>query len=222
MIALNGFLGELGIRESHTPRSTNHIHNTAFQPAPLPGKPGRKPWKPYYAPFGPIGLLLVQVHEKAAALGTEFGIHVKDWPVLSIVGCPFHELKPAIRRIAANARTKANANSRKICTHLHHIDHRITTASYQHLDKDHAGIVRMIQQGATWDPSMAAKAQGDDQGTCEHCGAPHVTSKHISWDCPRLQDERCVAIAEHLPGLNIENLTLRTSTPQSYPALHPR
>ena len=43
--------------------------------APPPGAPYRGDWAPYYPPFGPIGLILVQLHEKATSLERGFRLH---------------------------------------------------------------------------------------------------------------------------------------------------
>ena len=179
-----------------------NVHSRTTLAAPHPGKGGRKHWKPYYYPFRPIGILLCNLHEKAAACDASFNIHTHSWPALPILTCPVLELKPAVRRIAADARTSANANVRKISTHLHTIDHLATTATYVHLPPDHAGVLRMIQQGATWDASLVAKAQGQEQVLCEHCGASNVTFRHTIWDCPSLQEARDAALSQHIPGID--------------------
>ena len=75
--------------------------------APLPGYPGRHQWKPYFRPFGPIGVLLMQLHENAAALTIELDIISTDATSIIIMNCPLRELKPMLHGLATRARTYA-------------------------------------------------------------------------------------------------------------------
>ena len=63
-------------------------------PVPPPGSDGRKKWKPKYNPHGPIGLILMQTHEKARAIDVEVVLHNFGWPTLDILKCPHHKIKP--------------------------------------------------------------------------------------------------------------------------------
>ena len=69
--------------------NTQQVLADMCEVSPLPGHPDRKQWAPFYSPFGPIGLLLVQLHEKATALGPHFTLHDFGWPSLEILDCPY-------------------------------------------------------------------------------------------------------------------------------------
>ena len=60
--------------------------------APAPGQRSRKGWKPFFSPFGPIGILLFQLHCKAAALGIDYNIHAHGWPPINLLQCPYQVL----------------------------------------------------------------------------------------------------------------------------------
>ena len=60
--------------------NVSHVQQNLADVAPLPGQGQRQAWVPLFAPMGPIGLLLTQVHEKAAAIDHDFCLHVHGWP----------------------------------------------------------------------------------------------------------------------------------------------
>ena len=124
--------------------------------APVIGKTGRKEWSPRFAPFGPIGLILVQSHTYAAAISPNFCIHVFAWPTMDVFECLMCELKPAINNLFKHARTRADANSRKSTTGLFAIDEVVANAFAKKTPDDELGLLRLIQQGATWDRVVTA------------------------------------------------------------------
>ena len=101
------------INNDYNGTNVNNVQQAACAPAPLPGHTGRKEWKPYFAPFGPVGILLNQIHEKAAAIDEDFVLHRHGWPPLALLACPYQELRPSITNLALSARTAAQANARK-------------------------------------------------------------------------------------------------------------
>ena len=78
--------------------------------APPPRDPERASWRPHYQPFGPVGLILQQLHEKGAAMDKQFAIHAAGWPTMSALSCPLQDLKTFVPKIAVNARTSAHMN----------------------------------------------------------------------------------------------------------------
>ena len=81
-------------------------------------------------------------------------------------------------------------NTRKTSTNLHNIDKLATNISIRKLQQDSCGILRMIQQGATWDRSLTAKFGYHGTTQCEHCGLLNADYAHITWFCPSLEPQR--------------------------------
>ena len=82
--ALNGY-----IANNYVATDVSNVEQNLAEVAPMPGKNNRAPLKPYYEPHGPIGLILVQVHEKAAAISTGFNVHAFGWPTSNALKCPY-------------------------------------------------------------------------------------------------------------------------------------
>ena len=99
-------------------------------------------------------MLLLQLDEKGAALNTKFELITHGWPTLNILECPIQEIKPKVMHTVTAARTKANDGKRKIKQGLWEIDTRATNASRKHLAKDEQGLLRVVQQGASWDKGI--------------------------------------------------------------------
>ena len=116
-------------------------------------------------PLGPIGLLLSQAHEKVVAIGPNFEMFQFGWPKVQMLECPLQELRPTFSRIARQARTKACTDCRKSSRNLVDLDIAATTCTYKKLTSDEIGIVKMVQQGATWDK----KTDGQGESPNQHC-----------------------------------------------------
>ena len=84
---------------------------------------------PPHVPFGPVGFLLVQAHEKATSFGPGFQLHSVGWPPVSVLDCPLLELKTTATRIAVASRTSAQQEGRKSNMFLHDIDVLATNSS---------------------------------------------------------------------------------------------
>ena len=52
--------------------NVTNIEGNLADVAPMPGSNNRGPWKPFYRPYGPVGFLLVQLHEKPQLSATIF------------------------------------------------------------------------------------------------------------------------------------------------------
>ena len=102
----------------------------------MAGKNNRAPWRPYYQPYGPIGLLLVQLNEKAAAVSEGFEVHAFGWPTFNALTCSYAELRPHATRLAHNARTRASQYSRKSTQKLYAVDKGATNASLRKFQAD--------------------------------------------------------------------------------------
>ena len=114
-------------------------------------------WAPHHKPYGPIGILLCQAHEKATAIPADFVIHSHGWPPTHIFDGPYCELKPFAYRTAAAARTAAATNTRKTATDLHDIEEIATNSSITKHVKGDVGLLRLVQQGAAWDAHITNK-----------------------------------------------------------------
>ena len=165
-------------------------------PAPMPGSKSRAEWKPLHKPYGPIGILLCQLHEKGTGLSHDFNLHAYGWPVIPLFDCPLCELLPTTTRIATTARTQANTNNRKTATHLHDIDHRATNSSAKIMEKGDLGLLKMVQQGAAWDTHIAVRTGFVTEHTCPLCGSEDADITHIIWWCPCLAEKRRTVTAE--------------------------
>ena len=141
-----------------------------------------------FAPLGPIGLLLTLFHEKAVAVSKGFVLHCHGWPNVNMLQCPLKELKPTLTRIATNARIISCTNQRKTSTMLHEIIQKATNVSLKSRTHDEQGIIKMVQQGATWDKEHTARS-GYTEGTqCDHCGEQGADFAHVAWRRPALHD----------------------------------
>ena len=197
---------DLYIANGYTGTDTQAIHNGTAQPAPQPGNRNRSGWKPFHKPFGPIGILLCQAHEKAAAISTNFEVHTYGWPPTRILDGPYCELKPFATRVAVAARAIASTDARNTATDLHDIDPKATNCSSEHDDRGNLGLLRMVQQGAGWARNHANKIGHEDGDKCEHCGAIGSNIAHIIWKCPRLQDQREALTDDISTAFNTDHL----------------
>ena len=81
------------IEHDYAGTNVNNIDQNLAEVAPLPGQRYRQAWLPFFPPMGPIGILLCQLHEKAAAISKGFKLHCHGWPTIDLLKCPFKELK---------------------------------------------------------------------------------------------------------------------------------
>ena len=169
---------------------TDQIMNGTATIASLPGHPGRHQWKPYFRPFGTIGVLLVQLHEKAAALTMDLDIISTDATSINIMNCPLQELKPMLHGLATRARTYAAEGSRREVEDLFEIDAKATTSIYSKLEENEANFLWIVQQGAAWSKESIANTGHTDEMQCDLCGAPKHTIQHVIWTCPVLHRQR--------------------------------
>ena len=161
--------------------------------APMPGQPGRQAWKPHYSPFGPIGIILTQVHEKAAAMDSNLCIHMQGEPLIDVLRCPFQELRPMATGLATRARTEASEGKRVVTGTLFEIDTVATRAAYSVLDEGHANYLRVAQNAGSWGKDTILKTGHIDNDICDHCGANGQNLIHLVWTCPALQAARIAA-----------------------------
>ena len=167
----------------------------------MPGASGRKDWKPYFKPFGPIGILLLQCHEKGTAIDKQFCLHQTRWPHTDLLECPFQDLYPTIARIATQARTLAHTDQRRLTTNLYDIDRVATNSSRKKHPKAELGLLRLVQQGATWDKMHNHKSGNTTTTTCDGCGHINADIVHVIWHCPALEEVGAVILQELLPGI---------------------
>ena len=133
------------------------IHKGMATIAPMPGKPGRHAWKPVFRPFGPVGILLTQLHEKAAGIDEQLWIQQRGYPPIDICGCPLQELRPLVEDIAVRARTAAARDTRVETKGLYEVDKVATCKAYKHLEPREANYLRIAQQCATWSKTSINK-----------------------------------------------------------------
>ena len=98
------------------------------------------------------------------------------------------------------------ANKRKITTDLFCIDAAATNASANKFAKDDLGLLKLVQQGATWDKTLTIHTGTSKNSDCEHCGAPKADNEHTVWCCPALEEARSKLMAQHLPGVSVDML----------------
>lgn len=79
----------------------------------------RANWKPFFPPFGPVGILLDQLHCLGASLDCELAIHTNGEVAIEIMHCPWQSLRPAVQDLARRARTEAAQGSREECNDLY-------------------------------------------------------------------------------------------------------
>lgn len=170
--------------------NVNPINDGTAAVAPLPGNPGRKPWQPLFRPSGPMGILLSQLHEKAAALTSTLEIISQEAVPINILECPLKELKPTMQEMSTRARTNAAEGTRKEVQDLYEIDLKATTAIYSNLKENEANLLRIIQQGAAWSKTDIAKTGHIADTVCDLCGDPNHSIQHVIWTCPAHHNAR--------------------------------
>ena len=89
---------------------------------------------------------------------------------------------------------------------LHDIDHDATNASSERLPRDHLGILKMVQQGATWSKQHTAASGYHDNTFCDLCGEPNQSNTHTIWTCSALEDIRRIELQKIDLGLDPEHL----------------
>ena len=139
-------------------------------------------------------------------MDNRFHLHQTGWPDIDILECPFQDLYPTIARIAAQARTLSHTDQRKLSTNLFDIDRIATNASGKQHPRAEVGLLKVVQQGASWDKKHTAKAGTTTTTVCDLCGHAECDIVHIIWKCPALEPERTAIIHQLLPGLQIEFL----------------
>jgi hypothetical protein len=178
------------IDADYTGTQVCQVRDGTAQTAPLPGYPGRRKWKPHFRPFGPIGILLVQLHEKAAALTIDLEIISTEATDINVLNCPLQELKPMLHGLATRARTTAAEGTRREVEDLYEIDVKATTSIYTSLEERDANFFRIVQQAAAWSKESIAKTGHIADMKCDLCGAPTHTIQHAIWTCPVLHGPR--------------------------------
>ena len=83
-------------------------------------------------------------------------------------GLTVKELKMVATRVANNARALSCKDQRKISRQLHSIDQRATNACLKNRPNDEQGMIKMVQQGATWDKKHTAKSGYSTSSKCDH------------------------------------------------------
>ena len=153
----------------YTGTEAHHIYPGEAVAAPHPGHEQRQVWKPNFAPFGPIGFILVQLHEKGAGMTAGYILHLHGWPALHVLDCPHQELKPADTHLANQARTEGSINQRKSNIDLQSIDKLATNASDRRLMAGEKRLLKMVQQGASFDRRMTSRFGFHFTNCCEPC-----------------------------------------------------
>jgi hypothetical protein len=110
---------------------------SCLRPAPPPGSGTKQQWKHSTQAMGPIGLLLLSLHENAAALSLSLDIHSHLETPLPILALPYQFLKPAIQQLGIRARTRHAAQAREAFRHLDVIDFDTYKQATRKLPEDH-------------------------------------------------------------------------------------
>ena len=106
-----------------------------------------------FRPFGPIGIILTQLHEKAVAMDGDLNLHSIGHPHITTMNCPLQELRPLVQGLATRARTAAAESQRKETVGLHVIDQDASCAAHKQLDEAHTNYLRIAQQCGERHPS---------------------------------------------------------------------
>lgn len=162
--------------------------------APMPGRGPRKRWKPFKKERGPIALLLSQLHRIGAGMDEDCIIYKHDEAPLDIGRVPWQQLKSAVAEMAARARTRACAGTRRDNIGTMEVDIEATKCEGKITAEDRRCLWR-IQVGAVWTKDYLFKNGEVIDDKCPHCGARH-TIKHVLWECPAHQQLRHEVDAE--------------------------
>ena len=177
----------------YTGTDVQAVHQCSTSFAPMLGQAGRQAWKPHYSPFGPIGIILMQLHEKAAAMDSNLCIHMQGEPFIDVLRCPFQELRPLATGLATRARTEASSGKRAVTYTLFEVDAAATQAAYSVLDESRANYRRVAQNAGSWGKDTILKTGYIDNDVCDLCGTNGQNPIHSVWHCPALHAARTAA-----------------------------
>ena len=191
----------------------------AKTPIPIFGKSGRAKWKPKSLPRGPVGLLLVSLHQVGASLDASMVVHHHNEPCLSILDVPWQHLGPLLSDMCTRARYSSTTAARTVLKGALELDSELYNQAINKLTPDDARWLSSVSNLSRTTGHKRADFIEAENGQCWLCDAPCGDLCHMLWECPKLSEFRVVK------GNNIGDLakfslppSLKIGLPPSLPA----
>ncbi len=152
--------------------------------------------------FGPVGLLLQDVHRLGGHLDENLVLRVPGEADINVWNMPWQHFKKAVTGIMVRDRTRKAALTRKHLDGLGEIDADMLKECVNKLGEKEQRVLTHTATGAAWsDVNLADIGKGD--GKCRHCGAGDATIEHVLWHCKSIHKHRRQRLLE---GLNPDDL----------------
>ena len=103
---------------------------------------------------------------------------------------PPQAMKPAIRALAAEARTAAGMDLREETVDLQMIDMKATSAGRKKRTKDENKKLSICQGGGAWCNATLYHTGRVQSQKCDFCLCERQTIAHLVWQCPRFNEVR--------------------------------
>lgn len=197
---------QIYIDHSYVGTTLDQVKDGVIGPAPPLGKGSRAAWKPYFNLGGPVGILLVNLHEVGAGMDREGVLRSCGEVPIETLDCPWQSLRATVQDLGRRARTEIAQGSRRENGELHEIDREATIIKHGDLSADEHHLLGRFMHGAAWSKSKFQKTgfvEGDDI-VCDLCGEEMHTFGHIVFDCCALNfesqqvDEELALIPTHM------------------------
>ncbi len=163
---------------------------TEMRFAPPLGTPERRKWKETKELFGPVGLLLQELHYIGAIIDSGLQIHQEGEIPFDLMNTPWQFVKQLATQMAVRARTHAASGSRESLGGVEEIDVITLQASYHRFADSEKRILTHMASGAAWSGEEKKEIGRLDDARCPHCGAEEVNIVHTVWHCPEIHKHR--------------------------------
>jgi hypothetical protein len=182
----------------------NKVQTGLCEIAPPLGKGSRSNWKPFFAPFGPIGVLLEQLHTIGVGMDENLSLRTVGEVPIETLHCPWQSLRPAVQDLGRRARTESAQGYRSESINLFEIDREATLTRHGDLTPDQHNLLHHFMQGAGWSKAQFEKTGHVEEGEVlrDLCGEEIHTQSHVVFDCCALRPQRieCDRILADLPA----------------------
>ena len=139
--------------------------------------------------FGPVGLLIQDLHECGYDINDGLIISRKNEPDIDLWHMPWQHLKTAILGIMARHRSHVTGQQRTFCGPITELDQPILKKVINGLGDKEKRVFRHIATGASWAQDQLADIQLGHEA-CPHCGIVARGTEHILWKCAAIHGHR--------------------------------
>ena len=177
----------------------------------LAGKDDLDDMKPF-RPQGPVGFLIEDLTRAGIKFDDSLRLHEEGEVPIDIWEMPWQHLKRAVFDLLTRARDKRVDNHRTFAGKFNELDYDISKKINHSLGYKEKRVYMHVATGGFWGEDHMQEAF-DTDGKCPHCGEQNVSTKHILWQCPNINQNRsfkelCDLPSECLPEAIANGLPL--------------